>query len=279
MNSFDLAQDFIPDYSCLQGWQELLSPPTEKSRSYLSGSGYSVGTIDLADAGSLGLAETSQVASGSSRTLDDISISHSPPDSEIMLVKRPNNNTQHQLLTETVEFAVTESSRSDEPVPLAPDEVCMSPACKAGMGKYTWADQANRASIRVGSFAAVEGNKAKVKGTPYAELRKSHQKYQATDKARKKEASYRISDRRKRARAKYASSEKGKLSAAKSLARYSATIQGKLARSVANAKYNAYRAALSEGLSEELAREKSELAAKKRRAQCSKDWLASPIGE
>ena len=53
------------------------------------------------------------------------------------------------------------------------------------------------------------------------------------------------------------------------MARYATTIQGKLARSVANAKYNAYRAALSKGLSEEVAREKSKLAAKKMRAKCS----------
>ena len=269
MNSFDLVQDFLTTYSYLAGWRELLPPPTEKSWSYLSGSRYSVETIDLAGAGYLELVATSQDTPGSVRTLDDISISHSSPDSELKLVKRPSNNTQHQLLTDTVKFAATESSRSDEPVSLPPDVVCTPPVCKASMGKYAWADQTNRANNQVESFTGAEGNKAKVKDTPYAELRKSQQKHQATDRARKREASYRKSGRRQRIRAKYASPRKGKLNAAKCMARYATTIQGKLARSVANAKYNAYRAALSKGLSEEVAREKSKLAAKKMRAKCS----------
>ena len=146
MNSFDLVQDFLTTYSYLAGWRELLPPPTEKSWSYLSGSRYSVETIDLAGAGYLELVATSQDTPGSVRTLDDISISHSSPDSELKLVKRPSNNTQHQLLTDTVKFAATESSRSDEPVSLPPDVVCTPPVCKVSMGKYAWADQTNRAN-------------------------------------------------------------------------------------------------------------------------------------
>lgn len=274
MNSFGLARDFIADYSCLQGWQELLSPPIENSSLYLSGAIYSVQTVDLADARYLGLAATD--ALGSVRTLDDISISHSSPDSEIMLVKQPNNNTQHQLLTDTAKFAATESSRSDQPVP---GEVCRLPACKASTGKYAWADQADRANIQVGSFAAVEGNKAKVNGTPYAELRNSPQKYQTTDKGLERKARCLESDGGNRVRAKYAPSAKSKPGKAKSQARYRATIKGKLTRSVASAKYNAYLMALRKGLSEELAREKSEWAAKKRRAKLTRDWFTSPIAE
>lgn len=277
MNSFDLTRDFIADYSCIQGWQELLSPLTGNSSLYLSGSRYSVETIDLANAGYSGLAVTDEL--GSVRKLDDISISHSPPDSEIMLVKPPNNNTQHQLLTDTVKFAATESSRSNQPVPQAPDEVCTSPADKANGGKQARVDQVDRANIQVRSFAAVEGNKAKVKGIPYAELRNSPQKCQTTDKDLETKARCLKSDGGMRVRAKYASSAKSKAIKAKCQARYRATIKGKLARSVANVKYNAVQSALRRGLSEELAREEGEWAAKKRRAQLTKDWLTSPIAE
>lgn len=275
MNSFDLTRDFIADYSCLQGWQELLSPPTENSSLYLSR--YSVEKIDLADARYLGLAAID--TPGSVRTLDDISISHSSPDSEIMLVERPNNNTQPQLLTDTVKLAATASSRSDQPVPPAPGEVCRLPACKASTGKYAWADQADRANIQVGSFAAVEGNKAKVNGTSHAELRNSPQKYQTTDKGPERKARCLESDGGNRVRAKYASSAKSKPSKAESQARYRTTIKGKLARSVASAKYNTFITALKNGFSNELAREKGEWAAKKRRAQLTKDWLTGPIAE
>ena len=259
MNSFDRTQGFITDHCCLQ--QGFLPPPAEKTSLYLSGLRCSVQTIGLSGAGYLALPAT--VAPGSQRTLDDISIFHLP-DSDIMLVNRPN--TPHQLQTDTLKCAATQSSRSDEPVP-----VCTSPACQAG--KYAWAHQASRANIQVAPFA-VEGIKAKVKGTPDAELRKSLQKFQATDKSQKSEASYLEPDRRKRVTY---SPEMRKLNRAKSQAKYFATTKGKLARSVACAKRRAYLTASKRGFSKEEAKEKSERAAKKRRVQFLKDLLTNTI--
>lgn len=268
MNRSCLTQSFI--YSRLQEEQGLLSPATEKS-SYLGRSRCSVKTIDLSDARYLGLVATD--ALGSVRTMDDISIFHSPPDSEIMLVKRPNNNRQHQLLTDTVKCATTESSRSNAPVS---DEVCTSPACEAGTGQYAWADQANRANIQGESFAAVESNKAKVRGTPYAELRKSPEKYQTTDNGQKSKVSYHKPGRKVKGRTKL-SPQKRKLNKARRQAKYYASVKGRLAQCIASAKHNAFKTALRRGLSEEAAREKSEMFAKEKRAQLTKELPTSSI--
>ncbi len=265
MNSFDPTRGFIADYSCLEGGQGLLPPPTGKSSLYLGGSGCSVEMIDLSSAGYLRLAATN--APGSVRTLNNISISHSFPDSGIMLVKRPS--TLRQLLTDTVKCAATESSRSDEPVP-----VYTLPAYMAGTGKYAWADQAGRANIQVESFADVEGNKAKAEGPLYAELRESPQNYQTADKGEKSKASYLKSDRGKRVRY---SPEKRRLNRAKTQAKYCASIKGKLARCVASAKHKAFLTALRRGLSKEAARETSERVANERRVQFLKDLLTSTI--
>ena len=77
------------------------------------------------------------------------------------------------------------------------------------------------------------------------------------------QARYFASDKGKRALARYATSDKGKISKARRQAKYEATEKGKLRRSIANTKSRAYRLAIRKGLSEELAREKGELAAKK----------------
>ena len=223
--------------------------------------------LNLSDAGNLGLEATE--APGFQRTLDDIPIFHSPPDSEIMLVKRPNNSTVRQLLTNTVRCATTESSRFDQPVS---GKVCTSPAYTAGTGQYARADQANRGNIQGESFAAVKGNKAEVNGTPYAELRKSPEKYQTTDNGQKSKVSYRIPGSNKRVRTKLSPRER-RLSRAKAQAKYYRTVKGRLAQCIASAKHVVFKTALREGLSEEAAREKSEEFAKEKRAQLTKKLL------
>ena len=265
MNCSCLAQSFT--YSPLQEERGLLSPATEKSPSYLGRSRCSVKTINLSDARYLGLEAIE--APGFQRTLDDIPIFHSPPDSEIMLVKRPNNSTVRQLLTNTVRCATTESSRFDKPVS---GKVCTSPAYTAGTGQYAWADQANRGNIQGESFAAVKGNRAEVNGTPYAELRKSPEKYQTTDNGQKSKVSYRIPGSNKRVRTKLSPRER-RLSRAKAQAKYYRTVKGRLAQCIASAKHVVFKKALREGLSEEAAREKSEVFAKEKRAQLTKKLL------
>ncbi|WP_422448746.1 MULTISPECIES: hypothetical protein [unclassified Endozoicomonas] len=83
------------------------------------------------------------------------------------------------------------------------------------------------------------------------------------DKARRarSQAKYSASDKGKAARTRYTKSDKGKATRAK----YLRSDKGKVAKAIINAKSAAYRAALRKGLSEKLAREKGELAARAKR--------------
>ncbi|WP_257293771.1 hypothetical protein, partial [Endozoicomonas sp. YOMI1] len=73
------------------------------------------------------------------------------------------------------------------------------------------------------------------------------------------------SDKGKASRARYLSSDKGKASKA----RYAASDKGKASQALRSEKSKAYRSALKQGLSEELARKKGELAANAKKAKLS----------
>ncbi len=69
-------------------------------------------------------------------------------------------------------------------------------------------------------------------------------------------------DKRRASRARYYASEKGK----KSKAKYVKSLKGRVNQIIRSAKSRAYRAAVKQGFSEELARKQGELVAAKRRA-------------
>ena len=138
-----------------------------------------------------------------------------------LLVGPLNKETQHQVLTESVKYAVTESSSSGEPA------------------QASQAHKTNRARAQA--------------------------RYLASDKGKRALARYAASDKGKRALARYAASDKGKITKAKRQAKYEATAKGKWHRLIASTKFRAYRSAISKGLSEKLAREIGELAAKRQK--------------
>lgn len=177
----------------------------EASTSGRSGSGYSVQIFNSPNTGYFHQ-QTNQDTRGC--PLNSFSIAPLPATESELLVGPLNKETQHQVLTESVKYTVTESSSSGEPAQ---------------------ASQAHKAS-----------------------------------KARA-QARYFASDKGKRALARYAASDKGKKTKAKRQAKYEATAKGKWHRLIASTKYRAYRLALSKGLSEKLAREKGELAAKRQK--------------
>ena len=269
MNRLGCAPDFAADFSCTKGWQELLPSPTEPSSPHLGRSGYSVERRDLPGVGYLGLSAPRQDVDDSSRVLDDISISHSSPDSALISVDPWNNNTQHQLPTETARVAATDYSRSDPFLPLAPEQVCLSPASKVSdKDALSDQDEANQGKIPLRSLASARGKKARAERATNSALRnKQRDGKSASDRARERRYIYSRSDRGKRVRIKYARSEKGRLTRAKSQAKYRATLRGKLSRFVVNAKYSAYRSAKKKGLSEEDARQQSELVAREKKIQ------------
>lgn len=175
----------------------------EASTSQHSGSGYSVQILNSPNSGYFHR-QTNQDARGC--PLNSFSIAPLSPTESELSVGPLNKDTQHQVLTESVKYAVTEYCSSGEPA------------------RHSQARKASRARAQARYFA---------------------------------------SDKGKRALARYAASAKGKITKAKRQAKYEATDKGRWHRSIANTKFRAYRLAINKGLSEELAREKGELAAKK----------------
>ena len=175
----------------------------EASISQHSGSGYSVQILNSPNSGYFHRQTNQDVRSC---PLNSFSIAPLPPTESELSVGPLNKDTQHQVLTKSVNYAVTESSSSGK------------------RARHWQAHKASRARAQARYFA---------------------------------------SDKGKRALARYAASDKGKITRAKGQAKYEATDKGKWHRSIANTKSRAYRSALNKGLSEELAREKGELAAKK----------------
>ena len=188
----------------------------EASISQRGGSGCSVQILNSPNSGYFHR-QTNQDARGC--PLNSFSITPLPLSESELSVGPLNKDTQHHGLTESVKYAVAESSSCSEPV---------HPA------------QAHKTSR-----AAAQA------------------RYFASDKGKRALARYAASDKGKRALARYAASDKGKITKARRQAKYEATEKGKWHRSIANTKSHAYRLALSKGLSEELAREKGEQAAKK----------------
>ena len=177
----------------------------EASTSGRSGSGYSVQIFNSPNSGYFHQ-QTNHDARGC--PLNSFSIAPLPATESELLVGPLNKETQHQVLTESVKYAVTESSSSGEP----------------------------------------------------AQASQAHKTNRARAQAR-----YLASDKGKRALARYAASDKGKITKAKRQAKYEATAKGKWHRLIASTKFRAYRSAISKGLSEKLAREIGELAAKRQK--------------
>ena len=181
----------------------------------------------------------------------------------VAMVEPLNKDTQQQVLTETVKTKKENASfGSGEPSPLTPRETFVSRMRKA-----------SRATIQAKYHATCEAKSRRAI---------SQSRYNTSEKGRNTKARYRKSDKGREGRAKYNESEKGKWKTAKRNSRYHSSEKGKnttakyyasdrgmIARIVANTKSYAYRSALKLGLSEELAREKAESAANKKRAELS----------
>ena len=243
---------------CLSCSQELERNPlhllAEVSVSQLTGFGYPVQMLDSPHSGYSGR-QANQENPGSSRPLNGFSISHSPlTDRELALIGPLKKDTQQKVVTETVWFKVTESFLSGESMPIMLQETGPSGRCKVVNAKCYLSEK--RKPVRVRYDASI--------GRTLARAR-----YAASEKGKEAGARYLESDegrlRQARIKAKYALSEKGRAT----MARYRASDQGKFLQAIRNARSYAYRSALRQGVSEELAREKGELAADKKRAALS----------
>ena len=283
MDSFDSDRYLIFDFSCSQDGQCTIVSLGEISASQLFG--YSVQMLDSNDSGYLGLQVANQGAP--QHTINDSSIFYSPstenllPSPELTTQKCPdeiipeyfsdefesfgnvpfpdsattdsqhavrppcstvtvvalNKDARHQLATDTVTITATESFRSD--LPLAPAKTCIS---------------------RVGR--ACEGTRVTSE-----KIRNRRARYLASGKGKIARARYLASYKGKIARARYLASDKARKSRAKSCAKHFAFDEGRLMPTTSYARIKAYRKALQKGFSKDLAREKGQIAADKKRAE------------
>ena len=252
----------MADYSFWPGGQETHLSPTEESSSPLSGFGHSVQMLASDDSGYINQQVTHQEIPDPQYSLSDYSILHlssigevlfpesvddpeytdSTPTDQQQTARAPkcltteslNKETPQPVATETDQFAAPESVVSPAPATL-------EKACVLGAGDSSRANHAK--SLR---------------------CRMNQAKYIGTVKGKKTRARYSASAKAKVSRSNYLATEKGRLSKLKSQAKYVASIKGRMSRAISNAKSSAYRTALKQGYCEELAREKGELAAKRR---------------
>ena len=254
MNSHDLGLST----SCLPCSQELEKNPllllAEVSISQLTGFGYSVQILNSPHSG-YSVGQANQENPGSSCPLNGFSISHSPPnDCELGLIEPLKKDTQQKVVTKAVRIKVTESSLSSEPMPVTLQEAVPSERCRVSNAKYYVSEK--RKPVRVRYDASIRRTLARAKYAGSEKGKEARARYLESDKGRLRQAII---------KARYALSEKGRTT----MARYRASDQGKFSQAIRNARSYAYRAALKRGVSEELAREKGELAADKKRAALS----------
>lgn len=244
--------------SCLPCSQELEKNPllllAEVSISQLTGFGYSVQMLNSPhSAYSVGQAD--QENPGSSCPLNGFSISHSPPtDRELGLIGPLKKDTQQKVVNETVRFKVTESSLSGESMPVTLQEAGLSERCKVSNAKCYVSEK--RKPVRFANDASIRRTLARARYAGSEKGKEARARYLESDEGRLRQALI---------KARYALSERGKTT----MARYRASDQGKFFQAIRNARSYAYRAALRQGVSEGLAREKGELAADKKRAALS----------
>ncbi len=296
---------FSPDSTLFYGspcLQELQKNPllllAEVSSSQLSGFGYPVQILRQSHSGYLKQQLPNQDTPGSSRALSIFSTFHLPPSvhSTVTFSQPPPRSiaavspliryTQQQAPANTVEFKATESSGYGELLPPTPDlpqalktlkEVSESDKRNATRARYAASEKGRKAIAR-----AKAKYQASNKGKEI--MARARAKYMASDKGKETIAKYTASDKRKTSRAKYAASEKGRKAIARARAKYmasdkckeasarrwakfAASDKGKADQPIRYTRTTTYRLAIKQGLSEELAREKAELAAEAKKAE------------
>ena len=266
MNSYDFEPNVILDSSCFPPLSEV---PFASEASSLCGFGYSVQMLDIHDCGYLDQQAANQGAHSSRQdgnSIDDLdeTMSSFPgvnPIYDTSLLPTNSHQTDHQLSllqssdtvsepslpfmpgslnnntlshTDPVQCEATGSACSVEPFPLLLEEVTAS--C---LGRMRIA----RSRAKYAKSARGKLTQARIQA-----------RYVASPSGRASRA---------RVNAKYSASEKAK----KSRARYNTSVKGQVTKAIKNIKSRAYRSGLKQGLSDELAREKGNQVARKKRAQ------------
>lgn len=129
--------------------------------------------------------------------------------------------------------------------------------------KYLGSDKGKE--VRARYLASDKGREVSAKYFKSDQFKACLAKYAASDKGKATSARYAGSQKCKKTRAKYRASSEGQAAQA----RYATSDKGKLSQAIRTAKYRAYQSALRNGFSKELAREKAQAVADKKRAELS----------
>ena len=255
----------MTDCSCWPAGHEPHLSPTEESNSPLSGFGYSVQMLDSDDSGYFDQQLTHQDMPDFSCSLRDYSILDlSSIDGcglfpELVSPQGPDDiMPDHFCQPESVDdLECTDSTLTDQ------QQTARAPGCLTAESLTKETPQ----SVATDTF--VVAPESVVSPTPPAKAcvlatGDSSQVNYAKSSRWINQSRYNKTVKGKKTRANYLASERGRLSKAKCQAKYLSSAKGRMRRAITNARSGAYRTALNRGYCEELAREKGELAAKRR---------------
>lgn len=252
MDSSHLVPGYLDCLSCCSGKQETRLPLTDEPSPCASGFGCSVQILDVFDYECLIRKETHQATQDSPYTLDDYSIDHLPAVGEYLSFSgsiSPIESDQFvsdcASVPEYLTFPAYADSTSIDNWQMSRPPLCSTAAVEQ-LNKITQQFPTGTATLTaIESFGSP---------TPLAA--------KGVDALGTGKSSH--SAKGKRTRANYLSIDKRKMAQARNQAKFKASAKGRMSRAKTNARYHAYSKAKMEGFSEELAREKGEVAAKER---------------
>ena len=205
-----------------------------------------------------------------------------PPVTSVKPLKR---KLPEPVATKAVKYKATEIANAGASVPITRQKVRASRTGNASQARHVKPDKGITRRVKCPAKTTVSGQGESSRAKTPAKYRGSHKckevraEYFTSDqfnaslvkfKAKARRAKYNASQKCKITRARYAASDEGKAAKAK----YATSDKGRLSQAIRTAKLRAYQSAVRNGFSEELAREKAQAVADKKRAALS---LTNPL--
>lgn len=271
MDSSIFVPDYLNDLTLCSARQEILLPPTEKSRPQPSGFGRSVQLFDVSGYEYLNPMETHRAVSGSPYTLDDYSIHHLPCFDKFLSIPESIPPIEFdQFVSDCVLLpgylvvpSCTDSTSTDN------WQMYQPPLCSTATIESFNKGRQQQVPFETATLTATESFGSPMtlalEGGHAVGIDNSYQpKYFASPGCPMAAAKYNNAAEGRVTRAKDLSIAQRKMAQARSQAKYLRSTKGRMNRAITNSRYHAYSKAKMGGCSEKLAREKGELAAKKR---------------
>ena len=244
-------------------------PPTEKPSSHLSGSGSSVQILNVFDYECLNCKETHRATPDPLYKLDDYSIDHLPAVDIFLSIPEsipPIQSDQFipdwASVPEYPTFPACAYSTSTDNRQMSQPPLCLT----ATVEEFNKVTQ-QQVPTETATLTAIESFSSSTPHEGVHDLGISNSRQTECFSflgCRMTKAKYNNSANGRRTEANYLSIDKKKIAEARRQAKFRASAKGRMSRAKTNARYHAYSKAKMEGFSEELAREKGEVAAKER---------------